>query len=164
MIEFIWYDVDNNRVVVILLDQHVRILARFLSFCYYKLNFLSTTNFFLLLQRQKMVAVVPQHLIHLYNDSKLLGGFFSLFHFQIEPINNHEYPKFQNYDLIYTDKKIMISDCSKLSPLTITIPKGVNLYLLVPFIQTFMHDRRPHKFIVGTSQLLSNIYFFLTNL
>lgn len=111
-----------------------------------------------------MVAFVPQHLIHLYNDSKLLGGFFSLYHFQVETINYHEYPKFQNYDLIYAEKKIMINDYSKLSSLMITIPKGANLYPLVPSIQTLMHDRRPHKFIVGKSSFLNNIYFYLTNL
>ncbi|KAJ0502332.1 hypothetical protein HanHA300_Chr11g0411721 [Helianthus annuus] len=77
MVELIWHDVEGKRLVIIFLDQN----------------------------RQKIVAIVPQDLIHLYNDDTLMGGFFSLYHFQIENLNYHEYPKYHNYLLVCSEKK-----------------------------------------------------------
>ncbi|XP_021980074.2 uncharacterized protein LOC110876205 [Helianthus annuus] len=119
-VEFIWHDVDGKRLVVIFLDQH----------------------------RQKIVAFVPQNLIHKYNDASLMGGFFSLNHFQIENLNYLECPKYQNYVLVWSEKKIVINEYTKLSSLTLTIPRGASLYPLVPSIIELKHDRRPQMDIV----------------
>ncbi|KAL8224858.1 hypothetical protein R6Q57_017415 [Mikania cordata] len=45
-VHFIWTDVNKNRLLLILLDQH----------------------------RMKMTAIVPEHLIHLYNDMEFVGA------------------------------------------------------------------------------------------
>ncbi|XP_022033787.1 uncharacterized protein LOC110935746 isoform X2 [Helianthus annuus] len=120
MVELIWHDVEGKRLVIIFLDQN----------------------------RQKIVAIVPQDLIHLYNDDTLMGGFFSLNHFQIENLNYHEYPKYHNYLLVCSEKKIVINEYTKLLSLELTIPRGACIYPLVPSIIKLKHDRRPKKFIV----------------
>ncbi|KAJ0532441.1 hypothetical protein HanIR_Chr09g0396881 [Helianthus annuus] len=100
------------------------------------------------LLRQKIVAIVPQHLIHLYNDATLMGGFFSFNHFQIGNLHYHEYPKYHNYLLVCSEKKIVINEYTKLLSLELTIPRGACIYPLMPSIMKLKHDRRPKKFIV----------------
>ncbi|KAL8214978.1 hypothetical protein R6Q57_004427 [Mikania cordata] len=109
-VHFIWTDVNKNRLLLILLNQH----------------------------RMKMTAIVPEHLIHLYNDMEFVGGVFVLNCFQIENFSYHKYPKHEGYFLICGNLKI-------------NIPRWFHLYPLVPTIKSLMHDRKPEKYIIATS-------------
>ncbi|CAI9263774.1 unnamed protein product [Lactuca saligna] len=62
-VNFIWRDVKANKLFIILIDQN----------------------------REKLVAVVPQQMMRFIYGGNLLGGVFSLNHFQIEP-TYAEYP------------------------------------------------------------------------
>ncbi|CAI9276952.1 unnamed protein product [Lactuca saligna] len=63
-VNFIWRDVKANKLFIILIDQN----------------------------REKLVAVVPQQMMRFIYGGNLLGGVFSLNHFQIEP-TYAEYPR-----------------------------------------------------------------------
>ncbi|CAI9265976.1 unnamed protein product [Lactuca saligna] len=64
-VNFIWRDVKANKLFIILIDQN----------------------------REKLVAVVPQQMMRFVYGGNLLGGVFSLNHFQIEP-TYAEYPRY----------------------------------------------------------------------
>ncbi|KAF5799127.1 putative nucleic acid-binding protein [Helianthus annuus] len=94
--EFVWHDKELDRLIVVLLDQ----------------------------QRQKIAAIVPINLTNLYPFSKMVGGLYSLSQFKIENLMYHEYPRYEGYIIVSTNKKIVFNEFSEVTPFLVDPPKG----------------------------------------
>ncbi|CAI9262078.1 unnamed protein product [Lactuca saligna] len=87
-VDFIWRDSRANKLFMVLIDQN----------------------------REKLLAVVPQQMMRFIYEGNLLGGVFSLNHFQIEP-TYAEYPRYQEYSLLRGDLMIKISNNTRFNRL-----------------------------------------------
>jgi hypothetical protein len=82
---------------------------------------------------------------------------FVLNRFQLEKFDYQEWPKHQNYLLVWSDFKIVFNDQTKLIPLSTHIPRGFCVYPLVPSIKNLLNDRRNEKIITGTFKFFLHI-------
>lgn len=105
-----------------------------------------------------MVAIVPRNLLHLYKQRDLLGGVFSLEHFQVGG-TNYEYPRYEKYSFVRGEMEIYISKNTKLNPLTSDVERQFALYPSVTSIETLAQDRTPRKMMIGTFSFVITLIF-----
>lgn len=110
-----------------------------------------------------MIAIVQGYLMQLYKERNLVGGVFSLDHFQIE-YTYDDLPRYEGYKLVYNEMVILISKDTKLKPLTSDVENGFAFYPLVPSIRTLAEDRTTKNYIVGTFKLFITFIFFIYHL
>ncbi|CAI9285428.1 unnamed protein product [Lactuca saligna] len=118
-VDFIWRDSGANKLFMILIDQN----------------------------RKKLLAVVPQQMMRLIYGGNLLGGVFSLNHFQIEPTYG-EYPRYQEYSLLRDDLMIKISNNAMFNRLADAIISWFPVFPLVPSIKSLVEDRTERKMMI----------------
>ncbi|KAL8200448.1 hypothetical protein R6Q57_011787 [Mikania cordata] len=104
--------------------------------------------------RHRVPAFIAANLMKFYNNTNLVNNMFVLNRFEIESFDYKDWPKHENYILIWSDYKIVITERTKLLPFTSDVPRGFRLYPLVPFIITLTHDRGSTKLIVDVGRII----------
>ncbi|CAI9283091.1 unnamed protein product [Lactuca saligna] len=118
-VDFIWRDSRANKLFMILIDQN----------------------------REKLLAVVPQPMMRFIYGGNLLGGVFSLNHFQVEP-TYAEYPRYQEYSLLRGDLMIKISNNTRFNRLADAIISWFPVFPLVPSIKSLVEDQTKRKMMI----------------
>ncbi|CAI9298247.1 unnamed protein product [Lactuca saligna] len=118
-VDFIWRDSRANKLFMILIDQN----------------------------REKLLAVVPQQMMRFIYGGNLLGGVFSLNHFQVEP-TYAEYPRYQEYSLLRGDLMIKISNNTRFNRLVDAIISWFPVFPLVPSIKSLVEDQTKRKMMI----------------
>ncbi|KAJ0860295.1 hypothetical protein HanRHA438_Chr13g0622121 [Helianthus annuus] len=119
-VEFTWYDVSKNKLLLILLDK----------------------------DRRRVAAIVPANLVHLFDGMELVGHVFSVSHFQIENFKFNDYPSYKSYVLIYGRIKIVINESTKFTPCIHEVSKGFPLYPLVPCFNVLKEYKGFHNILL----------------
>lgn len=95
-----------------------------------------------------MVAVVQNSLLDLYTQQNLLGGVFSLEHFQVGA-TYYRYPRYENYSLVRDELVIEISRNTRFIPRMGDIEREFVFYPLVPSIKDLVEDRTTRNMLIG---------------
>ena len=86
--------------------------------------------------------------MNFYKQQNLVGGVFSLEHFQCEG-TYYEYPRYEEYSFVRDEIVIKISENTKLIPLTSDVESGFAFYPSVTSIKTVFEDRTTRKMLIG---------------
>ena len=104
-----------------------------------------------------MVAIAPRRLVQSYIERDLVGGVFSLYHFQIEP-SWWDFPRHHGYSFIRDEQVIAISRNTMLIPLPSAIAARSPVYPLVSAIRWLLHERSTRRMMIGK---LNNLQCFI---
>lgn len=114
-------------------------------------------HYYIMYQRQKMAAVVPQKLIQSYENMDLIGRVFSVGYFKVKGIN-FEYPRFENYSFVRRDWEITVNSQTTFTRMTEFLENIFTRYPMVTSIQTLQEDRTQRKMLIGTLIYLLGLY------
>jgi hypothetical protein len=73
-----------------------------------------------------------------------------LFRFQVTNWAYQEIPRFENYQLLSADFRVLLSNSTRMLPMNVDKPTCFRMYPHVPSINTITHDRRQQKLLIGT--------------
>lgn len=104
-----------------------------------------------------MAAVVNCNLMNFYKDQNLVGGLFSLEHFQCEG-TYYEYPRYEEYSFVRDEIVIKISEKTRLISLSIDVERAFPFYPSVASIKTIVEDRTMRKMLIGKSLIFRSIH------
>ncbi|MFS7888955.1 hypothetical protein Hanom_Chr00s000002g01601111 [Helianthus anomalus] len=85
-----------------------------------------------------------------FKDMNLVGNMFVLKLFQREKFDYQEWPKHENYLLVWSEFKIVFTKHTKLIQFNSHVPRGFSMYPLVPSIKNLLDDMRYEKIITAT--------------
>ncbi|KAL4580594.1 hypothetical protein LXL04_016794 [Taraxacum kok-saghyz] len=100
--------------------------------------------------REKLLAIVPDHLFPLFMNIRLIGNVFALNHFTVEPFNLDRL-EFEHYTNCMYDWAIIIHHNTIFNLVAQnTIPYGFPLYPRVHSFTTLLEDHTNPKRLIGT--------------
>ncbi|CAI9294094.1 unnamed protein product [Lactuca saligna] len=116
---YVWEDMENNRMLLWMIDR----------------------------QREKILAIIPRHLVPGYRNMNLKGNVFSVQHFQVDEyyLDN---PMYQQYKICTSDKAIMINHATTFTRLASDFASGYPLYPIVSTVTTVAQDHTNKRRLV----------------
>lgn len=88
--------------------------------------------------------------MHTYKDMDLVGNMFVLNRFHRERFDYKDWPKFENYNLVWSNFKIEFNEHTKLLPFSSDLPKGLRMFPLVAPIKYLLDYNFANNIIIGT--------------